>query len=754
MTRTPNPALNLDRLSRVNEQAAKLTRWLLAGNGALKNVAQLLTEDFGPTGVVAAAIDAATITAYPVDPEAQPQGQEWTPAPEGWSHPLRSSLLPSSTSASHHVVAGITSRNQVLVVNLAAADYLGIEGDNPILMMRSWLIQVLSKTPTAEVAVTDPALAMAGAERLALIEDPGAAPAGTSLILSTHHTSAPAPGQPHPITVSSQAADAANVVLCNETVAGIYLANRYWPVWRRMEIADERWEHLKAVLVPAPEAPTPQVLLPAEQGGPALAAADRPVQVLGRPGPSVSPQPLDEHQHELPPWAPLTSADDMSLGPVPIPSPAAVSDGHNATTSDNDTSPDVAADAPEAAGARDLEPVADSSLEPAAPPAVSGGGVPTSGNDTSPVIAVDEAAAAAVQPGPPAPLVTPPLLAPGSAAGDVDVAAGTEDVDTVAEATDPSLEPAAPPAASGIDVPTSGNDTSPAVEVDEAAAAAAQPGPPAPSITPPLLTPGIPASLVATAEDHDTGAENTPLLPGRPAEEPTEPGLYVLGPVYALGVDPDTNEPTRHSAVTRQGVRKPVKALMAVATSNGVTLNEWGETILQVTPQNRRQLRTQIRKMMGGHDPIRSDLRGLLVVDMFCDWKEFNRLVGNAPESATTEALAAAVKLIRGRPFEDVPEEEYSWRSVELLKDELIDRCSTAAAELAQRQHATGARAAAYQTARLGLRVYAQREDLWLIAAESVADHDRKELIWDLKHAIPFPTHPQLRKLLSAARAS
>ena len=290
--------------------------------------------------------------------------------------------------------------------------------------------------------------------------------------------------------------------------------------------------------------------------------------------------------------------------------------------------------------------------------------------------------------------------------------------------------------------------------VDEAAAAAVQPGPPAPVVTPPLLTPGIPASLVATAEDHDTGAEDTPLLPGRPAEEPTEPGLYVLGPVYALGVDPDTNEPTRHSAVTRQGVRKPVKALMAVATSNGVTLNEWGETILQVTPQNRRQLRTQIRKMMGGHDPIRSDLRGLLVVDMFCDWKEFNRLVGNAPESATTEALAAAVKLIRGRPFEDVPEEEYSWRSVELLKDELIDRCSTAAAELAQRQHATGARAAAYQTARLGLRVYAQREDLWLIAAESVADHDRKELIWDLKHAIPVPTHPQLRQLLSAARAS
>ncbi len=57
----------------MNEQAAKLTRWLLAGNGgALKNVAQLLTEAFGPVGAAAASIDASTITAYPVDPATEP----------------------------------------------------------------------------------------------------------------------------------------------------------------------------------------------------------------------------------------------------------------------------------------------------------------------------------------------------------------------------------------------------------------------------------------------------------------------------------------------------------------------------------------------------------------------------------------------------------------------------------------------------------------------------------------------------------
>ncbi|KAA1250705.1 hypothetical protein F0Q45_08405 [Mycobacterium simiae] len=635
----------------MNEQAAKLTRWLLAGNGALKNVAQLLTEAFGPVGAIAAAIDASTITAYPVEPGAEPQGQGWTPAAQGWTHPLHSQLLPRSSSAAYHVVAGITSRNEVLVVNLAAADYIGIEGNNPVLLMRSWLMQTLAKTPTASVAVTDSALAVPGAERLIMIDDLATAPAGTSLIFSTRHTSAPVPGQPQPITVSSQAAGAANVVLCNEAVAGIYLTDRYWPIWRRMEVADQQWQHLKTVLALPPAdsaAATSQVLDEPQEKHPVVTAAQpdgngtRVHLLEQRPDPVAAPQQLEhESTPTLPDETALTSTDSASPSPGQTPRPAA---------------------------------------EPHHPTA------PTSANDTS--------------------------------LGDVPI-------------------PADAPAPAPTRLLCAGNQE-----------------PPVPS-TPPLLTPDIPAPFTTSTDSlGDDSSDNTPLLPGRSAEEPTEPGLYVLGTVYALGLDPDTKDLIKHSAVTRQGVRKPVKALMALATSNGVTPTEWEEKILQVTPQNRRQLRTQIRKMMGGTDPIRNDARGLLVADMFCDWKEFNRLIGHTPETATTEALTAAVQLIRGAPFEDVPDEDYSWRSVQLLKDELIDRCSTAATELAQRQQAAGAHEAAYQTARLGLRVYAQREDLWLVAANSVTDTNRKALIWDLKHAIPVPTHPELRQLLAASRAS
>lgn len=669
--RSPKWPLNLDRLTCVNEQAAKLTRWLLAGNGALKNVAQLLVEAFGPTGAVAAAIDASTITAYPVHPATEPQGPDWTQTPHGWSHPLHSQLLPRSTTASHHVVVGITSRNEVLLVNLAAAGYLGIEGGNPVLIMRSWLMQALSKTPTAVVAVTDPALAVPGAERLHLIDDPHLSPEGTSLVLSTAHTSAPTVGQPHPIIVSSQAVDAANVLLCNEAVAGIYLSNRYWPVWRRMEIADQQWQHLTSILAPpAAAAAAPEVVddLPA-----AHAAEPARAHLLEDISPASTQNPPPTSGNDTSPAAAPPSAD-----PLVTPQPAAA-------TSGNDMSPHPAA-------------AADPALNPATDAAHPGPG------DLEP---------AASQPAPESPLTstndTSPSLAPASASPQAVV--------------DPTLLPTAGPASA----------STPAA---------------------PLLTPDVPAPFAGFTDDTNDTSQTSAVLPGQPAEEPTEPGLYVLGPVYALGRDPETNEPVKHSAVTRQGVRKPVKALMALATSNGVTQTEWEEKILQVTPSNRRQLRTQIRKMMGGHDPIRNDARGLLVVDMFCDWKEFNRLVGHTPESATTEALTAAVHLIRGAPFEDVPDDDYSWRSVQLLKDELIDRCSTAAAELAQRQQAAGAHAAAYQTARLGLQVYAKREDLWLVAAGSVDDADRKALIWDLKQAIPVPTHPELRQLLAASRAS
>lgn len=586
----------------MNDQAAKLARWLLAANGALKNIAQLLTESFGPEPVAAATVDPATITAYPVNPAASPVGDHWTRAAAGWAHPLHSALLPRSTSAAHHVLAGVTSRNELLVINLAAAGYLGIEGADPIPMLRSWLMQVLASTPEAHIAVDDPDLAITGAPRITLIPGPAAAPADATALFATGHTSGPAAA----ITVSGQAAGATNVVLCSGPAAGIYLAGRYWPMWRRMELSEAQWAPLAATLTPA--------------------------------------EP------------PLNSGDDMSPGQF---EPSVTSAGAEPPTA--------------AAGA------AQTAL--------------TSGDDMSPAV----------------------------------VAAGAE------------ITP--PPHPAGLEE---------AVAEEPAAAAV---------FTPPPSVLAADGEQLAPAGDAGRNAVPDPAaaapaadLPGPPrtSESPLR-GLFALGETYALGVDPDTGLPVQHPAVTRQGVRKPIKALMMLATSSGLTTAEWDKE-LQFNPPNRRQARTTIRKLMGGEDPIREDSRGLLVTDLYCDWKEFQRLAGPVPTQASTEDLTAAVALIRGAPFEDIPAGDYGWRSAELLRDELLDRCSDAALELARRQHAAGATTLAYETARLGIRVYPQREDLWEVALACATDSERPGLLYDLKQAIPAPRTPELRQLLAEAR--
>lgn len=584
----------------MNDQAAKLARWLLAANGALKNVAQLLKESFGTEPVAAATVDPSTITAYPVNPAAAPIGDHWTRTQAGWAHPLHSALLPRSTTAAHYVVAGVTSRNELLIINLAAVGYLGIEGADPIPMLRSWLMQILAATPEAQLAVDDPDLAINDAPRITLIPGPAAAPAEATAMFATGHTSGPAA----PITVSGQAAGAINVVLCSGPAAGIYLANRYWPMWRRMELSEAQWAPLAAALTPAK--------------------------------------------------TPLTSADDMSPGQFE-PAPAAV----------------IAEPPPP-------------TLEPTQPPL-------TSADDMSPVVRAAE-------------MATPELHS---------------------GAVEEAPEEEQPPAAAAVFTP-------PTVL---AADSPAQPDP------------GGEAGLEAVGPADDDAD-----LPGPPRSgEAPQRGLFALGETYALGVDPDTGLPVQHPAVTRQGVRKPIKALMMLATSSGLTTAEWDKE-LQFNPPNRRQARTTIRKLMGGEDPIREDARGLLVTDLYCDWKEFQRLAGPVPTQASTEDLTAAVALIRGAPFEDIPEGDYGWRSAELLRDELLDRCSDAALELARRQHAAGATTLAYETARLGIRVYPQREDLWEVALACATDSDRPGLLYDLKQAIPAPRTPELRQLLAEAR--
>ncbi len=245
----------------MNHQAEQLIRWLLAGSGAIRNVAQLLADSFGSAAVAAVTVGPTVITAHPFDPAVSPDGDYWTAGRDGWTHPLQSRLLPPGTSARHNVVAGITSRNELLVIDVLAADYLGIDGGSGLPLLRSWLLQLLANTPEAHVGATDAGLGIAGLPRLTVVSDAAGLPGETTVLLTSEQTSGPSGEY---ATVSTRADFADNVLLCDGPVSGVHLAGRYWPLWRRLEIDDQQWRDVASTLMspahtpPAHYEPTPE----------------------------------------------------------------------------------------------------------------------------------------------------------------------------------------------------------------------------------------------------------------------------------------------------------------------------------------------------------------------------------------------------------------------------------------------------------------------------------------------------------------
>lgn len=267
-------------------------------------------------------------------------------------------------------------------------------------------------------------------------------------------------------------------------------------------------------------------------------------------------------------------------------------------------------------------------------------------------------------------------------------------------------------------------------------------------------TPVVPYTQITSIAPVEAAAV-APAASAQPAAVPAEPpmGLYVLGPTHFRG---PTGEVV--SAVNRQGVDTTIESLMVVATrENGVNGRDW-EQLLGTTNAALRQSRHKIKKFCGGESPYEvNEQLNTYSTDIYCDWKHFYQLTGDNPAAASTPDLAAAVALIRGAVFQDIPAADpkddkkrapYSWREIALITDRFTDRCADAALELARRYKQSGNTAGAYETARKGTAVNPQREDLWEIAADTVTENERPTLVYDLKDAITAPAAHKLRALI------
>ncbi len=219
----------------------------------------------------------------------------------------------------------------------------------------------------------------------------------------------------------------------------------------------------------------------------------------------------------------------------------------------------------------------------------------------------------------------------------------------------------------------------------------------------------------------------------------------------------------------RSRVWTSVIAYLATVGRDGATREElrdcWGNAST-VSDQSIRQTVSRIRGFLGSTadgQPLLPELgRGGRRADseppqahrldplVLSDWERWQQIVGDSPATASDDALAEALALVRGPAF-DVPANtaaRYEW--AKFLKDEITDAVPVAALQLASRRVDRGDQAGTVTAALAGLKANPQRQDLWRLALKATTDKvDLGTLGNQLRQAIPSgDIEPATRKLL------
>lgn len=154
------------------------------------------------------------------------------------------------------------------------------------------------------------------------------------------------------------------------------------------------------------------------------------------------------------------------------------------------------------------------------------------------------------------------------------------------------------------------------------------------------------------------------------------------------------------------------------------------------------------------------------VITMASDWTRFRELTARAHGRRPAEAippLEEALGLVRGRPFEDVPEHSYGWAWSEQLVSTMEVAVAEAAEQLAELALAAEQPAMARWAARQGLLVTPGREALyqaWMQAAADAGNLDDLDQAWrDVWRAVQAidpleEPRPDTRALYDSLRAS
>lgn len=281
--------------------------------------------------------------------------------------------------------------------------------------------------------------------------------------------------------------------------------------------------------------------------------------------------------------------------------------------------------------------------------------------------------------------------------------------------------------------------------------------------------------LLAGASAEEDGPElvsapvDMPEPSTGPVEDADSPLVRILGPV----------EVPWHAAPERRVRCEEIVAYLAAHHPRVVPRDRLLVTIHplrdgfragEVAPSTFRgevsRVRIALGRNRGGHWYLPRMTRGGYRIIMASDWSRFCDLVARARSRPPAEAmnlLEEALSLVRGRPFEDVPEYSYGWAWSEQLVSTIEVAVAEAAEQLAELALATDQPAMARWAARQGLLVTPSREALyqaWMQAAADAGNLDDLEQawrdVWRAVHAIdPLEEpRPDTRALYDSLRAS
>lgn len=271
------------------------------------------------------------------------------------------------------------------------------------------------------------------------------------------------------------------------------------------------------------------------------------------------------------------------------------------------------------------------------------------------------------------------------------------------------------------------------------------------------------ASVVTVASSTDAAP-----LPSYTVREPEisepevagPPQVLVLGPVDITGTTGRV-EPSKRARLLEYAT---YLALNAGVSHTAIDDAIWPDRKTEDNLNTRNTATTKLRRWVGrtpdGEDYLPRHQAGGgygFLPEVTTDVDAWDALLNHAPASASTDDLEAALKLVRGIPFEGTHRKRYAW--AEPLKQRLISEIVDASSELARRRLLEGRWRAAEQAVVVGLRIEPAQENLWrlriLAAHESrnqAAEAEAIDRLLTITEQLECDLEPETEHLLAALK--